>query len=508
MTRHGSAILHLAIAAVLLLVANGGHTVAAAAWLAPIFLLRSFRLLGPREGTPLAGAVLVLTWALQWRGMVPVGTGMFWMIDGAYAAASILPYLVDAWAAPRWSGLAATLVFPASWTASEFLLQRVNPYGSWGALAYTQHGDLPLVQVVAVTGLAGITFLVGWLAATVNLAWESGLADRRVRRAALSCLATLGAAVLLGGLRLALWPAGGRTVRIASLSRPQESVFPNEDLERRFSARTLTAAEARTVTAYWGQLADGLLAHTALEAAAGARLVFWSEAALPVLKTDEPALIARGQSLARTHGIYLGMAMGTIDPTASRWLDNKLVLVTPDGDVAWEYRKARPVPGGEMAHSAPSDGRLRTLNTPWGRVAGAICFDMDFPDLLVQAGRAGAQMVLVPASDWPEIDPWHAEMASFRAVEEGFSMVRQTRNGLSLAVDYQGHVLAHEDDLESADHVMVTQVPVRGAATPYALWGDAFAWLATAATVAFLALAAGRPAHGSPTPTAHREAGR
>ncbi len=496
MTRRGSAILYLAIAAVLLLFANGRDTVAAAAWLAPVFLLRAFRLLGPGAGSPLAGAVLVLTWAFQWRGMVPVGPGMFWMIDAAYAVAGILPYLADSWVAPRWNGLASTLVFPLTWTASELLLQRFNPYGTWGAVAYTQYGNLPLVQVVAVTGLAGITFLVGWFAATANLAWERGLAERRVLRATLCCLATLGAVLLAGGLRLALWPAGGRTVRIASLSRPQASMFPGEDLERRFADRAMTPAETRAVTAYWEQLADGLLARAAREAEAGARLVFWSEADLPVMKSDETALVARGRQLARARGIYLGMALGTIDPAASRWFDNKLVLIAPDGEIAWQYRKARPVPGGEAAHSAPSDGRLRTLDAPWARLSGAICFDMDFPSLLAQAGRARAQVVLVPANDWPAIDPWHAQMASFRAIEQGFSMVRQTRNGMSLAVDYQGRVLAHEDDLESADHSMVAQVPVGGAATPYSRLGNAFAWLAAAAAVALLVLAAaGRPRH-------------
>jgi apolipoprotein N-acyltransferase len=84
-------------------------------------------------------------------------------------------------------------------------------------------------------------------------------------------------------------------------------------------------------------------------------------------------------------------------------------------------------------------------------------------------------------------------MASFRAIEEGFSMVRQIHSGLSLAVDYQGHVLAHEDDLASASRSMVAKVPVASARTPYALWGDLFAWCAVAAALAILILAAARP---------------
>jgi hypothetical protein len=28
----------------------------------------------------------------------------------------------------------------------EFMGAQLNPFGSWGALAYTQHGNLPLMQ--------------------------------------------------------------------------------------------------------------------------------------------------------------------------------------------------------------------------------------------------------------------------------------------------------------------------------------------------------------------------
>lgn len=210
------------------------------------------------------------------------------------------------------------------------------------------------------------------------------------------------------------------------------------------------------------------------------------------MKADEAALIARGRRLARLRGIYLGMALGTIDPAARRWLENKVVLVTPAGDVAWQYLKARPVPGGETAISARGDGRLRTLDTPYGRLATAICFDMDFPDLLQQAGRAGAQLVLVPASDWRAIDPWHTQMAAYRAVEQGFTLVRQARNGMSMAIDPQGRVLAREDHFASPDHGLVAEVPFAGAATPYRPLGDTFAWLCVAGAAAIMAWAATR----------------
>jgi len=67
----------------------------------------------------------------------------------------------------------------------------------------------------------------------------------------------------------------------------------------------------------------------------------------------------------------------------------------------------------------------------------AICYDTDFPGLMAQAGAQQAKIVLSPASDWRTIDPRHTQIASFRAAEQGFNLVRQANGGLSAAYDYQ-----------------------------------------------------------------------
>ena len=101
---------------------------------------------------------------------------------------------------------------------------------------------------------------------------------------------------------------------------------------------------------------------------------------------------------------------------------------------------------------------------------------MDFTNLIQQAGGAGVDIMMVPASDWRAIDPLHAVMASFRAIENGFSMVRQTDKGLSLAVDHLGRVISSMDYFTTKDQHMTAQVPMKGARTVYALLGDWFAW--------------------------------
>jgi apolipoprotein N-acyltransferase len=62
------------------------------------------------------------------------------------------------------------------------------------------------------------------------------------------------------------------------------------------------------------------------------------------------------------------------------------------------------------------------------------------------SATTGADVMLVPSNDWPEIDPIHTQAITFRAIENGYSLVRQTSYGLAMTVDYEGNVLAAVDD--------------------------------------------------------------
>jgi apolipoprotein N-acyltransferase len=226
---------------------------------------------------------------------------------------------------------------------------------------------------------------------------------------------------------------------------------------------------------------DDLLARAEQEMQPGAKIVFWSEINAEVLKADEAGFVARSRDLAAKYHAYLGIALAVHNEGMTRSVENKLVLIRPDGHVAWVYNKARPVPGPDAAQQIRGDGKLRVLETPYGRVTSVICFDGDFPQLLAQAGTLKADVLLDPSSDWRAIDPWHTQMASFRAIEQGLNLIRQTSYGLSAAFDYQGRRLAAMDHFQTTDYAMVSQIPSRGVRTIYSLLGDWFAWACLAA---------------------------
>jgi apolipoprotein N-acyltransferase len=222
---------------------------------------------------------------------------------------------------------------------------------------------------------------------------------------------------------------------------------------------------------------NDLLSRAEREMQAGAKIVFWGETNAPVLKEDETAFVARGGGMATKYHVYFGMSLGVLNRGRAPSLENKLVLIQPNGQVAWEYNKARPVPGPEAALQVRGDGKLRALDTPYGQVSSIICFDGDFPQLLAQAGALRTDVMLDPSNDWRAIDPWHTQMASFRTIEQGFNLIRQTSQGLSAAFDYQGRQLAAMDHYQTTGYAMVSQVPTRGVWTIYTRFGDWFAWI-------------------------------
>lgn len=487
--------LALALGCLALPFAYGVDNVPCAAWMAPLFLLRFVRTQRLWISMPVLLVVEVGAAAFQMRGMFPGDGTAYWVTLIVGAVPTLVPYAIDRAMVRRFSGVMATLLFPLAYAAMDYI-GTFSPYGSWGAVGYSQYGELALLQLTAVTGLWGITFLIGWFAAVGNLIWEAGRSRLSVGAAG-AFLFTLALVLFAGGLRLTAFAPHSPTVRIASLSA--EPLADPPALER-LALGKATTDDLAQIRGWAKDVDEDLLRRADLAAHDRARIVFWAEGNASVLKDDEPSLLAEGSRLASRDGIYLGMALAVWVPGAARVLENEIVMIEPNGAIAWHYRKAHPVPGAEAAMAAPSDGKLRVLDTPFGRLSAAICFDADFPQTLRQAGLLNTDIVLNPSNEWAAIDPWHTQMASLRAIEEGASIVHQASHGLSAAFDYQGNRVAAVDYFRSAGGTMIADVPTHGARTLYSRLGDWFAWACIVALLSLIvtALARGRRSLAAP----------
>ena len=104
----------------------------------------------------------------------------------------------------------------------------------------------------------------------------------------------------------------------------------------------------------------------------------------------------------------------------------------------------------------------------------------------MKCGQVGIDILLVPSKDWKEITPYHTHMAIVRGIENGFSVVRQTYEGLSASADFNGNVLSTMNHFYTDEKVLVSEVPIGGITTIYNIIGDLFAWFNIVAFILFV----------------------
>jgi apolipoprotein N-acyltransferase len=477
----------LALGALLNLFAFGRWSLPIAAWLAPVLLLHSCRLGKPARTLALLYLALWITIFWAYRGLIPAPGWAPAGITALIALAGLVPFVLDRLVAARVPGFASTLAFPLAWAVVDFAAGRASPYGTWGSLAYTQYGNLPLMQLASATGTVGITFLIAWFASVLNWGWAGHFDWAAIRTGMLVYGGALCLVLGLGAARLVFTAAPAASVRVAAVGWP-EGLLPRSELWRALDP-ALSLEDRQHLVRTFESIQQYFFDVTRREARAGAQIIVWPEANVPVFHEDEAALLQRAGELAREERVHILLGMANIHSGSDRPLENKAVLIGPAGSAVLGYAKAIPVPGGESRLSRSGPRRIATIDSPFGGIATAICFDMDFPAYIRQVGAAGADLLLVPASDWQAINRVHYTFAVLRAIENGVPMVRATRWGNSVAVDALGNEVAKLDPFVAPNRVMVAQVPLGHVATIYARWGDWFGWSCVAGLVALSAWA-------------------
>jgi predicted amidohydrolase len=107
-----------------------------------------------------------------------------------------------------------------------------------------------------------------------------------------------------------------------------------------------------------------------------------------------PALEDAMADVARHHGVWL--LGGSLPVQEGGRLVNRATLFAPDGRRA-QQRKGRMTRFEAEEWGVAPGGPLAVIETPWGRLGIAICYDAEFPPIVRAMAVAGAWLVLVPA---------------------------------------------------------------------------------------------------------------
>jgi apolipoprotein N-acyltransferase len=458
-----------AVAVTLMLYAIAGADLALwpAAILAPLPLLAVVPELPDRLGAQAAAVAYLLGNVVLWPAEIlaaPILLVVMLHALGAVAFAAIA--VLHAEAARRWHGWLAALVYPALTTALWFGVSVMSPHGLWGDPAFGMTSLLPLMQIAAFTGLAGVTFVMAMAPAVLAVAWYRRRWGMQWRRTAWMFAVPV-AAFALGGVRM-LFPAAGGSVRVglAASDRLMEAT------------RATKLPEAAKVVALYAPLVRKL-------AKRGAQAVVLPEKIVGVSGDYEPRIVARFADLARSNHVWLVTGLNEIGRNPSR---NVAIVFSSDGVVVSHYAKQYLVTGLEAGYAPGSS--LAIFDAPWGRTAVAICKDLDFPALDREIARSGAKFVFAPAWDWPGSEQIHERMALAMAVASGFSVARAAREGIVSAIDSHGVTIGAVSTFTADPALLSAALPAGAGATFYARSGDWFGALIVVLAGVLIALLA------------------
>ena len=356
----------------------------------------------------------------------------------------------------------AALIVPAVWVSFEYLIAFASPHGTFGNLGYTQMDCLPVLQIVSVTGIWGISFCMflfqATLAAGLNARANCAQRTRLVKYVAIF----LAAMLAYGSWRLNATPAPKQSVRVGLVAAGWENPYIQG------SGASL-------------ELIQGYSEQVARLAAQGARMIVLPE---KIMVVSDPTT-ARFDDLfeAAAKAARANVVVG-LDRGSETRRSNEARLYTPEGTLVAIYDKHHLVPQFEDVDEPGT--KIAVMRQPSGIWGLEICKDMDFPRLSRQYGAEGVGLLIVPAWDFVA-DGWlHDRMAVMRGVESGFTIVRSASEGRLTVSDNRGRVLAETGSERAIFSSLLATAPVRHDETPYLRWGDWFAWANIAGLLAII----------------------
>ena len=459
-------------AGILLFFSQGKYALAPLAWLAPAFLMRFVRITKIRYAYPASVVLSTICFYFTWRGLVPMPEVIFIVFAFFNSCLYMLVYLLDGLVQKRSKGV-GLIFFPLAMVSLSYLSYSSSPYGTWGSPVYSQVENGPLLQLVAVTGIYGLEFLIYLLAPILNRLIESGLQEKKALWPGFVYGALVGLVFLAGVLSIND-DSDRETIRTSAIAGELDWTTTRSGVnivQKIAASEGFNEREWRDIESYWSKQRTSFLESSVRQARAGSRLVLWSEAIVAVRDKNRERFLSQVRELTLRHKFYLALTMAEFDSERSGKIKNRLMLIGPAGRILMDYQKYNLVPP-EDQFTIQGRNELARVRLENFQLSAAICFDLDFPAFIRQA--AGVDIFLAPANDWRDIKFEHANMARVRAVENGFNLLRSTGQGLSVASDYRGRILGKRDFFSSAERTLVVELPIRGRKTFYAQAGDFF----------------------------------
>lgn len=464
-------IIVISLSCVTYVLSNGEWSIPVFAWIYPVLFLWLAHFCPFSKVNFIIFAIYAIGFIVRFANVIGMDFWVCAVVAVLLAALNSLPYLF--WQKSK-RNFQSTITFAAGIVIIEYTICRIYPALGGLSDAYTQYENSLLIQIVTLTGIYGISFIMSWTAAIVIWLWDKRSELHKIKKYISIYCAVIGLIFLYGIVMLQSIQLVESSVRMAAVTVPVSHLLnEDEDVYAVFYTNSFTDENMINTKRKLSEVINELFIKTEKEAQADAKIVFWSELNGAVLKEDEAELLQRASDIAKEQDIYLLVSLLVKTPYQDL-KENKVVAFSPQGHQILEYLKfGRSI--GELC--IKGNGELKSFNTEYGRIAPFICSDMAFSAVIRQAGEKDVDILIVPASDWKEMTPIAVKTAVIRGVENGCNIIRHTNKGISVVSDTRGNILALADYFESDTKTISAQVITSGRFTLYSQIGDVLVYL-------------------------------
>jgi apolipoprotein N-acyltransferase len=387
-----------------------------------------------------------------------------------------------------------SVVAAAVWCVMEFLRSKLFWLAfPWALIPHPLYEQTILIQAAELFGVWGYSFIIPLL----NFALaEILLSFARRERVKIGQIITVVLIIILVPLYGLIRLPSVKTEPSLRVLIVQGNIPQNIKEEAIQGMRRGVSAERILNLAEYMLSSHLALTHKGLQEAGSVELVVWPETMVPGSLFESPDRYVRVASFVKRSGVPL--FLGTERRSGKKRL-NSAALIMPDGSVKDVYDKMVLVPVGEyiparsvfplfatvIENMMPyetedlSEGeRLTIFELNGKRFACLICFELSFCELVRQAIKSGAEVIVNISNDaWfgrsTELELAVAQ-AVFRAVEARRPVLRAVNAGISCYVSPEGYITYLEKDGEKkqVEGVLAVKVETSRIGTIYLVAGD------------------------------------
>ncbi len=231
-------------------------------------------------------------------------------------------------------------IFPTAWVTYEFLTAHFSSAGTLDSLAYSQMSFLPIIQIVSITGIWGISFLLALFPSTIAvtryLQYEHGkcLPSKKARKfsyiAPLLCFCIPFLLVLgFGCIRLA-YSQENNAIKIGLLAVP-ESI---SDILSRNPLKTQ-------------ELAQRFIQEIPKLKNKNIKILVMPEKILTTTTANENLILGMFQKAAKENKLALVLGLSQIKSNGKY---NTALFIDEKGNIRAEYHKEHMLPGPESGY--------------------------------------------------------------------------------------------------------------------------------------------------------------